>query len=139
MAEADVSFFNDEIKAINAVELHQPELLFLDYNFQGAESANYIDLILSRSPSTSLLLVGENLADEQVMSCLLVGAKGYQNSNKLQMYIDKIINVISEGEAWISRRMTARLLDAIRQQNLLINPGLLSADLYSNVTVAQII
>lgn len=137
MAEANVSFFSDEIKAINAVELHQPELLFLDYSFQGAETANYIDLILTLSPSTSLLLVGDDLADEQVLSCLLVGAKGYQNSRKLSVYINKIIQVISRGEAWISRRMTSRLLDAIRQQNSLLNPALMSGGLYGHLSVGH--
>ncbi len=86
---------------------------------RGSETAGYIDLLLSHSPATSIVVVGDNLQDEEVLGCLLAGAKGYQNSGQLSSYIGKIVQVILDGEAWVSRRMTARLLDAIRQQKQL--------------------
>ncbi len=116
-AEDDVSFFSDEVKAINAAESDLPGLILLGYALRGTETAAFIDLLLSLCPLASIVLVGEDLSDQQVLGCLLVGAKGYLNSRDLPDYIDKLVKVIAIGEAWITRRMTARLLEAIRLQN----------------------
>jgi DNA-binding NarL/FixJ family response regulator len=118
-AETDVSFFSDEVQAINAAESDLPGLILLGYALRGAESAAFIDLLLSLCPLAAVVLVGEDLSDQQVLDCLLVGAKGYLNSRDLPNYLDKLIKVIPLGEAWITRRMTARLLEAIRLQNTL--------------------
>lgn len=117
MAEADVTFYTDEIQALNAVEARLPGLILLNFAMRGGETAAYIDLLLSLSPETSIVVIGDDLRDDQVLDCLLVGAKGYQNSRQLTSYVDKIVRSIAAGEAWITRRMTARLLEAIRRQN----------------------
>ena len=136
IAESNTAYYSDEIQALNAVELQLPELVLLDYALRGEDTAEYVDLLLSRSPSTSIVLIGDNLADDQVLACLLVGAKGYQNIEELAHYAGKIIRVVGAGEAWITRRMTARLLDAIRLQNLsLVNSlDLSSGHIESNIS-----
>lgn len=132
-AEDDVNFYTDEIQALNALEAQLPELVLLNFAMRGRETAGYIDLLLSLSPATSIVVVGDDLQDDMVLSCLLVGAKGYQNSRQLAIYIDKIVKAIAEGEAWISRRMTARLLDEIRQQKQLVLDTLAVTDLPFNI------
>lgn len=117
IAQADVSYFDDEIQAINAAEALKPELILLCYAMRREETPAYIDLLLSLSSSTSIVLIGDGLSDQQVLSCLLVGAKGYLNSSDLSAYIGKILKVIPLGEAWVTRRLTARLLDFIRMHN----------------------
>lgn len=117
MAEADVTFHTDEIQALRAVEARLPGLILLNFAVRYEETSDYIDLLLSLSPTSSVVVVGDDLGDDQVLKCLLVGAKGYQNNQQLATYIAKIVKAIAAGEAWISRRMTARLLDALRQQN----------------------
>lgn len=116
----DVRFYADEILALNAVETEAPELVLLNFAVSGAETAGYIDLLLSRSPSSSIVVIGDELPDEVVLGFLLVGAKGYQSVGQLVHYISKIVKVVTAGEAWISRRMTARLLDVVRQQKQLM-------------------
>ena len=118
MTEADVTFFNDEILALNAVEKQLPGIILLNFALRGEETAAYVELLLSQCATTNIVVVGSELSDEQVLACLLAGAKGYQNIRELPQYIEKIIKVIALGEAWITRRMTARLLDYIRSQNL---------------------
>jgi DNA-binding NarL/FixJ family response regulator len=112
----DVTFYSDEIQALNAVEVLLPELILLNFDVRGSETAAYIDLLLSLSPMSNIVVVGDDLQDDDVLGCLLVGAKGYQDGRQLPSYIGKIVRAIEAGEAWISRRMTARLLDAIRRQ-----------------------
>jgi DNA-binding NarL/FixJ family response regulator len=114
----DVVCFSDEIQALNEVESNKPDLLLLDYALRGKKTAEYIDLLLCVSPATSIIVIGDELNDKQILECFLIGAKGYQNQSGLDQYSQKLIKVVAAGEAWISRRLTALLLDAIRIQNM---------------------
>lgn len=129
-SSASFRFFDDEIQAINAVEQQTPNLILLHYDVRGKDSTRYIDLLLTISPQTNIVVIGDNLSDEQVVSCLLLGAKGYQNIADLGVYIDKMIQVISKGEAWVSRRLTSCLLNAIRKQNSIDDPRFCFAGQY---------
>ncbi|MGD0961870.1 MAG: DNA-binding response regulator [Methylomonas sp.] len=119
--KSDVGFFADEIQAVNALDQKKPDLILLHYGLRGKESARYIDLLQAICPNAVIVLIGEQLSDDQVIPCLVSGAKGYQDSAELAIYIEKIIKVTARGEAWIGRRLTARLLDTIRRQNRLEN------------------
>ena len=120
MTEADVTFFNDEILALNAVEKQFPALILLNYALRGDGTAKYVELLMAQSPTTSIVVIGSELSEAQILECLVAGAKGYQNIQQLPIYIEKIIKAIALGEAWITRRMTAYLLEYIRTQHLAI-------------------
>ena len=135
--EADVTFFSDEIQALNAVDAQMPGLILLNYALRGEETAEYIDLLVSRCSASSIVVIGDDLGDGQVLKCLLAGAKGYQTSRDLAAYIKKIVKVVADGEAWITRRMTARLLDAIRLQNLSLSNSLIAPGLYVSSSLPQ--
>jgi len=113
---ADVAVYDDEIQALNAAEQQQPALIFLNLALRGLESAAYIRLLLSVSSSSNIVLIGENADDEAVFSCLLAGAKGYEERQPLPAYLDKLIRVVLDGEAWVSRKRVAGLLDAVRER-----------------------
>jgi len=131
MAEADVTFFNDEILGLNAVEKQLPALVFLNFALRGEETAAYVELLMANCPTTSIVVIGTELSDEQILDCLVAGAKGYQNTRELPQYIEKIIKAIAKDEAWITRRMTAYLLDFIRSQNFAM-PNNLAAYTHSS-------
>jgi len=58
--------------------------------------------------------LADELSEEEVLSCLLVGAHGYQQNKGLEECVNKLIRVIGEGEVWVTRRMTAKLLNSLR-------------------------
>jgi len=136
MAEADVTFYTDEIQALNAVEAQLPGLIMLNHALRGGETPSYIDLLISMNPATNVVVIGDDLPDDQVLACLLIGAKGYQNSRDLANYAGKIIKAIAAGEAWITRRMTARLLEAIRRQNNSLTNNFAGSGLYSESSIS---
>jgi DNA-binding NarL/FixJ family response regulator len=112
--EADVAVYTDEIQALNAAEQQQPELILLNFSMRGRETPEYIGLLLTAGVNTRIVVIGENTSEEHIVSCLLAGAIGYQESQQLHEYIAKMINVVVDGEAWISRKMIAHLLATLR-------------------------
>ncbi|AEG02314.1 response regulator transcription factor [Methylomonas methanica] len=113
--EADLESRIDEIQALNVLEQMRPELVFLSYAVCGEQTQDYIRQVVKTLPSTSLIVIGEQASQDCVLRCLLSGAKGYQELQDLRYYSVRLVQAINRGEAWVSRRMVASLLDAIRQ------------------------
>ncbi|MGR8930407.1 MAG: hypothetical protein ACU836_07180 [Gammaproteobacteria bacterium] len=116
--DAQVTYVADEIQALNAVEQQQPELIFLDYAVVGDQTPEYIYFLLQAADAARLVVVGSHNTEDDIFCCLLKGANGYQDRQLLPNYLEKLIRVVSLGEAWISRKMASRVLEAIRQLNL---------------------
>lgn len=112
--EAELVCFSDEIQALNAAE-QQPELIVLNYTIRGEQTPDYIRLLLAASLKSNLLVVGDKVHEDDVFRCLLSGAKGFQDLQRLAQYSEKLVRVVMQGEAWVTRKMVARLLDAIQQ------------------------
>ncbi len=111
----EVTSIADEVQALNAVERHKPKIILLDYAFLGERTPDYIRLLLEASTDSRLVVVGINVSEDDIIHCLLMGANGYQDKQQLPNYIDKLLRAVAEGEAWISRKMVTRILDALRQ------------------------
>jgi len=114
--KANVQVFDDEVKALNEIEQRTSAVVLLHYNVREEQTEEYIKLIMQISSKSKVVVVADELDENAVLICLLAGAKGYQKLNQLSDYAEKLVTVIDAGEAWITRRMTATLLDALRKQ-----------------------
>jgi len=116
LVKANMTYFNDEIKALNAIEQEQPSVVLLNYAFLKEGTAEYIRVILAVSPKSNIVIIGDGLDDVRILSCLIIGAQGYQQLKQINEYAERLIEVVDAGEAWITRRMVSTLLDALRGQ-----------------------
>jgi len=116
-SNTNVTYLSDEIQALNAAEQYQPELIFLNYVVRGEQTPEYIQLLLDVACDSKLVVIGSDTSEDQIFRCLLTGAKGYQDKKQLPNYVNKLIQVVAQGEAWISRKMVARVLDTIWQSD----------------------
>ncbi len=108
----------DEVQALNTMEQCQPGLVFLNYAVRGEKTPEYIRVLLNAAPTASVVVIAEQLAEENVLQCLISGAKGFQVLELLPQYQLRLVQAIGNGEAWVSRIMVAKLLDRLRQLNL---------------------
>lgn len=115
-AGTEVTLYEDEIQALRAVERFQPSVVLLNYDQQRQQSPQYVQLLLKASPLTHVIIVGNDVPEGMICECLLAGAKGYQHQAQLQQALAKMLSVVQQGEAWVSRKLVARLLDNIRQR-----------------------
>jgi DNA-binding NarL/FixJ family response regulator len=90
-------------------------MILLNFALRGSETADYTNLLLTASPASNIVIIGDDLHEEQILHCVLAGAKGYQNSLSLATYINRMIRAVAAGEAWLSRKIVAYVLDAIHQ------------------------
>ncbi|MCK5120780.1 MAG: response regulator transcription factor [Methylococcales bacterium] len=111
--EVNLSLHDDEVQALIAVEKIQPSVILLNYEVRKEETADYIKLILKASIESKIIVIADQLSEEKIVNYIIAGAKGYQDVKQLQAYAKKIIKVVDAGEAWITRRMVAILLDEL--------------------------
>ena len=114
--KARVQVFDDEVKALNEIDQTTSAVVLLHYNVREEQTEEYIKLIMRTSSKSKVVVVADELDESAILTCLLAGGKGYQKLNQLSDYSEKMVTVIDAGEAWITRRMTATLLDSLRRQ-----------------------
>jgi len=111
--EMNISFFDDDVQALNAAEEAQPSVILLNFGMRQTETYDYISLLLKVSANSKVIVLANKLSDDEVLACLVAGAKGYQSLSQLDYYVVKMVKVINSGEAWVTRRVVAKLLDIL--------------------------
>jgi DNA-binding NarL/FixJ family response regulator len=104
---------NNKAQALNMVTESEPLVLLLDYSFMQIETVSYIKALRAKCSHCKIIVIGDALSDKEVLNCLIAGAIGYQNLDRLREYASKLIEAINAGEAWITRRLTAKLLEKL--------------------------
>lgn len=112
--ESNILVSEEKDVAINVVEKIQPDVVLLNFNVAKQNTSNCIRLILTACPKSKIVIVADKLEEEELINCLLAGAKGYQEMQQLGAYAGKLITVVFNGEAWVTRRMVSILLDKLR-------------------------
>jgi DNA-binding NarL/FixJ family response regulator len=112
--DAELLCHHDEIQALNAADMQQPALIFLDYGLRGKETPDFIRMLTDVVPATRLVIIGAQINEDEIIQCMLAGAKGFQEQAQLSFYAERLIQAILKGEAWLSRKSVARLIDSIR-------------------------
>jgi len=113
--QANVSCVDDEVKALNVLEQSSSVVVLLNFNMMQQQTAEYIEVLVRANSTCSIVVIADELAEKEILNCLLAGAKGYQQLNQLKEYSNRLVTVMDAGEAWITRRMTATLLDSLRE------------------------
>lgn len=112
--DVSVSVYEDEIQALNNADGIQPSVILLHYKLRNEQTSEYISLLRGVYSECKIVVLADELSEDVIIDCLLAGAKGYLELKQLNAYGNKLVKVVAAGEAWISRRMIAIVLDQLR-------------------------
>lgn len=105
---------NDGVVALNFATQQQPKLILLNYEITDSSTFDFISFLSAKSPDSKIIIIGDSISQEQILSCLLAGANGYLEQKSLGTFLNKAIEAVLNGEVWITRKMTALLLQRLR-------------------------
>lgn len=105
-----VRFFDDPLAAYRFIETSRPAIVFVGYELLKDDAFRYIEYLYRIIPDCPIILTAGHLEDDRILDCLAAGARGYLEINEAEKFIDKLISVVLNGEAWVSRRLVAKLL-----------------------------
>lgn len=106
--------FTDDVEALKIAEQKQPAIILLDYDIEKENTALYIKSLIIESPDSKVILLGNKLLDEVVLSCLVNGSYGYLEWVDTEKFLIKTVLAVGRGEAWVSRRLVGLLIERFR-------------------------
>ncbi len=121
MADNDIQIVADSAEFEDATDLVEetlPDILLLDGGLLHKSGSSIIPLIHEHSPTTRVILLSDKLPEEAILACLTVGAQGYLERDETDDFLIKAIKAVATGEAWVPRRIVARLLERLAWINM---------------------
>jgi DNA-binding NarL/FixJ family response regulator len=109
-----VRFFDDPLAAFRHVESSKPAIVFVNFELLRNEVFRCIEYIYRMAPDSPIILTGSQLEDDRILDCLQAGARGYLELGDAEKFAGKLIGAVLNGEAWISRRLVAKLLQRLQ-------------------------
>jgi DNA-binding NarL/FixJ family response regulator len=115
-ADADFDVLAEGTSAAEAVKLadeYLPDLLLLDINIPGG-GLNVVNKIAATSPVTKIVMLTASEQEDDVLSALKAGARGYIVKGVSARDLRSILRAIHDGEAYVTPALAASLLSDVR-------------------------
>lgn len=105
-------------QALRQIERNVPDVVIVDISLDDAHGLDLVEEIRSRFPSVRIIVF--SMYDESVYAerAIRAGASGYIMKSEPTENVVSAVQAVSEGEVYLSRRMSSRILSkVIRQQD----------------------
>ena len=111
IARDDLSFVENTIARIRRLN---PQVLLMDASQTMHECCDLLQALQSECPSTqALLVIDDTIQEDDLIKALACGARGFIAEDLDSIDFSKVVTAIDRGEAWVPRKMTARLMHQI--------------------------
>lgn len=104
---------NELNAAVKSSESHKPKIILLDYNFLKNRTSLFIKSLCLVSAESKIIMLGNSLQESQLLECLTAGIYGYLDKKDFEKFFVQAIKAVDSGEAWVSRRIVAKLIESI--------------------------
>lgn len=90
-----------------------PQVLLLDFDLPGLDGPKGIAGLRKSSPATKIIAVTGIVSDEMELAMFKAGVRGCCRSDIDPQLLKRIVAAVEQGELWIRRSITPRLLDEL--------------------------
>jgi DNA-binding NarL/FixJ family response regulator len=105
-------------EALRKMERHVPDVVVIDISLEDAHGLDLVEELRDRFPDIRIIVF--SMYDESVYAerAIRAGASGYVMKSEPTESVVKAIQAVSEGDVYLSQRMSSRILSkVIRQQD----------------------
>lgn len=116
--EKDIRVVGEAASGLDAVivaERLKPSILIVDLDSINGDGPSLLPAIRRKSPLTRVLLLTDDAADAPTLEALAHGAHGYVEKGVLRIHLTRAIRAIGAGEAWVPRKMVAKIIARLTQ------------------------
>lgn len=105
----------DEFDTLNTIfSQSSPQLLLLDHELRGLSGANGTARLKRLHPETKIIISGNSLSDDAEWELFKIGVRGCCRNDIDTQFLKGIVVAVQQGELWIRRTLTYRLLDELK-------------------------
>jgi DNA-binding NarL/FixJ family response regulator len=101
------------LEALSATAKLKPRVLLLGLNMLKRKRILLICALLKKSPRTRMILLTHHTPETRILKALSYGARDYLEDNVLSAYLPKAVRCVDAGEAWVPRKMVARIIERL--------------------------
>jgi DNA-binding NarL/FixJ family response regulator len=102
--------------ALKAVLEHRPDVLILDLRMPGKGGLTVLREMRERGCATRAVILTASLDEHDVLEAVRCGARGLVLKEMAPQLVVQCVRAVHRGEGWLERRMLARALDRLVQQ-----------------------
>ena len=96
-----------------AVTRLMPRILLLDVNMAAGNGVALLRILRQKSPRTKVILLTRRASEARILDVLSHGARGYLEKKVLRTFLPKAVRLVDAGQAWVPRKMVAKILDRL--------------------------
>jgi DNA-binding NarL/FixJ family response regulator len=115
--------------SVRLVAKYNPELVLLDEKLPDSSGPDAAQAILFQAPQTDIVFLSKKNDDESLYAAVRAGAKGYLLKGLPPAPFLAALRGLELGQAPISRRMAARILDEFSRVSAAVSPTSFALDL----------
>ena len=108
-------------EAVAAVEAHMPEIVLLDISMPGSGLAAAAE-IARRFPAVAILMLTASEADDDLLTALKVGARGYALKGVSEDELTGILQSVAGGASYVPPALAGRVLAALQDRRGVTSP-----------------
>ena len=101
------------LEAITSTGRLRPRVLLLDLALTRTQGSPLIPALRQKSPQTKVILLTDGASEARTLEGLAHGARGYLDKALLTTFLPRCVRVVDAGEAWVPRKMVARIMDRL--------------------------
>ena len=101
------------LETLAAVGMLRPRIVLIDLALVRVGRRSLIPALRQRHPGAKLILIGAPGGEAPAVEALCHGARGYVGLKALDTFLVKAVRAVDSGEAWVPRRMVAKLMDRL--------------------------
>ena len=109
------------LEAISAADGLKPHILLLNLNLFKGKGDNLLRALRRKSPRTKMILLIRRASQTVILEALAQGALGYLKEKAIDCFLLKAVRQVEAGEAWVPRKMAARIVDRLTNTNAIIH------------------
>jgi len=94
----------------NEVVLIKPKALLLDFDLLGT---NGLAGLRSLCAETKTIIIGDDISEDMEWDMLKAGVRGCCRSGSDPKFLRQVVEAVHQGELWIRRTLTCRLIDEL--------------------------
>ncbi len=113
---------SDGLEAVRLAETHQPDVVLMDISMKGLNGLEATARI-AKNPQVRVLMLSMHASEEYVLRALQVGASGYILKDASPGDLERAIQAVAHGEAYLSPSVSRYVVDYVRHADRNANSG----------------
>ena len=101
------------LEAMAAAAMLKPRILLFHLNLFKGKKIALLRALRQKSPRTKVILLTRRVFEKPILEALSHGARGYLEERAMSTFLPKAVRMVEAGEAWVPRRMVAKIIDRL--------------------------